>query len=140
MKVCNKCKISKDLSEFYTRRRRGKVIGYINPCKTCHSARCKTDWLNNKVDILRRHKEIRTDNKTKAVEFLGGKCADCAIKFPLCVYDFHHLGDKDFPVSSLLLSSWHTIEKELIKCVLLCANCHRLRHYTNNLFDGDDLS
>jgi hypothetical protein len=68
--------------------------------------------------------------KTALVTAMGGKCQKCSGVFPLCVYDFHHIGDKDESPSYLLAnSSIEVIAGELSRCVLLCANCHRLEHH-----------
>lgn len=70
--------------------------------------------------------------KSRMVQYLGGKCLDCGGVFHDMVYDFHHLdpSQKDFALSSARNNSWETIKPELDKCVLLCANCHRIRHVT----------
>ena len=68
----------------------------------------------------------------EAVEYLGGACHDCGGKFPLPVYDFHHLDptEKEHNLGNILRrKNFSEIEKELSKCVLLCANCHRIRHF-----------
>jgi hypothetical protein len=47
------------------------------------------------------------------------------------VFDFHHIDGKakDFGVSlDGLTRSWERVERELNKCVLVCANCHREIH------------
>lgn len=62
------------------------------------------------------------------MEYLGGMCQDCAGVFHPNVYNFHHLRDKGFVWNRLRLRTWKQIVEELNKCVLLCANCHRLRH------------
>lgn len=114
MKTCVRCKESKPLSDFYRKpRRAGEVLSY---CKQC---------LNHyTTDRFRRRKK-------QAVAYLGGQCADCGGVFPYYVYDFHHLDPtrKDFQFTSLRRRSWETITSELDKCVLLCANCHRVRHW-----------
>ncbi len=71
--------------------------------------------------------------KRKAVEYLGGKCLDCGIQTDfISVYDFHHenADDKDEGIAELMsrFKVWEKIQVELDKCVLLCANCHRIRH------------
>ena len=73
----------------------------------------------------------RKENKQRAVDYLGGKCLDCGQKYSLAVYDFHHLDptQKDIQVSWLMNWNWGVQQKELDKCVLLCSNCHRLRHH-----------
>lgn len=60
---------------------------------------------------------------------MGGKCFDCGLVSAPCVYDFHHENGSDKDASVSRLQTWEKIEKELQKCVMLCANCHRLRHH-----------
>ena len=95
------------------------------------------EWFqrNNKDPVWKESRnkqrtEKRRNNKRKAVEHMGSKCHDCGQSFPDCCYDFHHLDPteiNDVP-SKILFCSWKRIEEELAKCVMLCSNCHRIRH------------
>lgn len=79
--------------------------------------------------------ERRKRNKQKAVDYLGGKCLHCATAYENnSVYDFHHVDTttKEADPGSLLHYSWKRIVKELDKCILLCANCHRIEHNKEN--------
>ena len=73
---------------------------------------------------------VRNRNKLEAIKVLGGKCNDCNSQFPHYVYDFHHIdGDKKTATLNKLLNcSLETVLEEIKNCVLLCANCHRMRH------------
>jgi hypothetical protein len=70
--------------------------------------------------------------KQKSVEYLGGKCNRCGWSGHISGFDFHHLdpNEKDFNPSGLNLAnkSWEIAKKELDKCELLCALCHREKH------------
>lgn len=70
--------------------------------------------------------------KKMAVEYCGGKCQDCLTSFSYPgVYDFHHLDEniKEFSIGNNgYTKGWEKIKKELDKCILLCSNCHRIRH------------
>lgn len=124
--ACNKCKETKPVSEFYKR----KPKGFYSPCKLCQQIKAKYNWRNNKIVILKRHKEIRIKNKLRAIEYLGNTCSKCKCMFHHVVYDFHHPdNNKEVDIGSILLKTWENIKKELDKCVLLCANCHRIEHY-----------
>jgi hypothetical protein len=110
---CFKCKIDKNLKDFYFRKSRGN---YSTICKIC------SDNYNSIRQV---------DFKNKYLNLMGGKCIDCNKTFESCQYDFHHLRDKDHNWNTLKRQSEETIKKELEKCVLLCSNCHRERHHKN---------
>ena len=77
--------------------------------------------------VSRRRKEIRL----KAISNLGGKCKRCGYsKYPE-VLEFHHRDQtqKDFNISRKgHCRSLDRVRKEIEKCDLLCANCHRETH------------
>ena len=77
---------------------------------------------------------IRTNaKKLKMIIHMGGKCEDCglALEEKLPIADFHHLDPnlKEFNPSDTLTMVWDKCKVELDKCMLLCTNCHRIRHY-----------
>ena len=61
-------------------------------------------------------------------------CKDCGGTFPPRAMDFHHLDGDGFGqhsgFSMLLRKKGYKeiVLEEIKKCVLLCANCHRMRH------------
>jgi hypothetical protein len=68
--------------------------------------------------------------KDALISCFGGHCARCTQPFPRAAFDFHHAdADKDAHPSGLIASaSLNDIAEEVAKCVLLCANCHRIEH------------
>lgn len=60
------------------------------------------------------------------------KCSHCSENHP-AVLDFHHEDPsmKEFNISSMIKrrNSIETIESEIEKCIVLCANCHRKLHW-----------
>ena len=73
----------------------------------------------------------------KALQYKGCKCVKCSkdvtfLNMPL--FDFHHLDSKkkEAGVSSMLLLSDERFYEEVDKCIILCSNCHRMRHFLNN--------
>ncbi len=76
-------------------------------------------------------KKRRRRLREMAVEYKGGVCIGCGYSADLTALDFHHTDGKtkDFGLSQRgLTRSWDKIKKELDKCVLVCANCHREIH------------
>ena len=58
-------------------------------------------------------------------------CMDCGENNHI-VLDFDHLKDKKYNVSRMIHDgfSWAAIKKEIAKCEVVCAKCHRIRtHY-----------
>lgn len=116
-KDCSICRQTLPLSNFRIKKTQTGTLIYRSECIPCG---------NNGV------KRFRDNMKARAVAYLGGKCQDCKRVHPLAVYDFHHLdpSQKEASISRLLYKkvNWDTKKTELDKCVLLCANCHRIRH------------
>jgi len=81
----------------------------------------------NRILAAQRRRKLRE----RAIAYLGGECqnAKCRFKGGAAAYDFHHPDplEKDFTISKKM-TSWEKIKPELDKCVLVCANCHRLIH------------
>jgi hypothetical protein len=117
-KICPKCETIKPLTEFYKRSNRGDYNGY---CK-----KCSNSYHTNRI------KEV----KLKMINYKGDQCVDCGLKVEnshYCVFDFHHLDpiEKDSNFDKIKYQKWEVIKEELDKCVLLCSNCHRMRHAQN---------
>ncbi|MBW4618770.1 MAG: HNH endonuclease [Cyanosarcina radialis HA8281-LM2] len=72
--------------------------------------------------------------KQAAVKYLGGKCQRCGWSGSLPAYEFHHIDPsrKKFTIGNVSHRKWELIVKELDKCELLCANCHRIEHSDHN--------
>lgn len=69
--------------------------------------------------------------KELLVEYKGGKCENCGYVGHASVFDFHHIdpNEKDFSISARgHTRSLERNKEEVDKCMLLCANCHRLKH------------
>jgi hypothetical protein len=77
--------------------------------------------------VSKRRKHL----KYLVVQEAGGKCQICGYKRYTGALEFHHLNnsEKRFELSVRdLTKSWTEIIKEVHKCLLLCANCHREIH------------
>jgi hypothetical protein len=123
-KTCSKCRVTKPLSEFYQSTR--YKSGYVSPCKECA---CEIV----KVGQRKRRREFRDVVLTHKSNI---PCPDCKQSYPSCVMDFDHRpGEtKAFEISQMLGKvSMETLEAEIAKCDIVCANCHRIRTHRRKL-------
>ena len=112
--MCRRCDTIKEAKDFYKRRKGTDLSPY---CKTCTK--------NQTVERQRRLKQ-------EAVNYLGGKCQRCGYDKCQAAFDFHHRdpSEKEFALAQFKLTAFNEkIKKELDKCDLLCANCHRELHW-----------
>lgn len=134
-KICSKCKQEKPIECFSLK---NKQTGVRNSwCKDCRNKydreKYKTD-NNKKSQIKNRRKLNRLRNKEYINNYKASHgCAICGDK-RFYVLDFHHQDDnKEHCISLMLDYSLDSIKKEIDKCTILCANCHREEHYKNSL-------
>lgn len=123
-KQCNNCMHSLPILEFSVVKNRK---GELRPSQYCKKCKCLQASLKKR------------DLKRKCIEYKGGKCVSCGlVSEHTTIYDFHHKdpSQKDFSVSHYtdkkskggILDD--ILKAELDKCLLLCANCHRIEHDT----------
>lgn len=131
---CSLCKKIKPHTEFYkckTYKHRKECSYY---CKECSKSKGKLQYDNNpnRIQINKRTKEKNRAKKKKLVELFGNVCYDCKQSFPEFCYDFHHLDmtTKEHNPSYFIKMSEKRAMEELTKCVMLCSNCHRIRHFS----------
>ena len=132
-KVCTKCNEERPLDCFHKNKSNPDGLSYH--CKACTYLRSSEWHTKNKQKRNKQLSERSRQRKREAVEAFGNKCHDCGKGFPDCCFDFHHLDSdsKDLNPSAVLRLSKERRETELEKCVLLCANCHRIRHHDNTI-------
>jgi len=132
IKLCNVCFKDKPYKDFHPNK--SCTFGVTGTCRECNYLRISQWYKDNRAKRQLSANQRNRDNKAKAVEYLGGSCSDCFGVFPNCVYDFHHVdGTKEKNPSAALAGSFDKAVEELDKCVLLCANCHRIRHFGGEL-------
>ena len=91
--------------------------------KACYN--CIPEGKNNDAALIRRLV------KDKIVRLKGGQCACCKQYYPNAVYDLHHTdpNQKDFNLGNKESTvKLDVCLKEAAKCILVCANCHRMIH------------
>jgi hypothetical protein len=87
-------------------------------------------YKENKEYYKQKNKRQRTKLRKLLCDAKKAPCADCGVSYPSRVMDFHHISDdKEYNVANLIQNgSSQKLLAEIAKCVLICANCHRLRH------------
>lgn len=88
---------------------------------------------------VKKHALLNLEKKKERVrELKSGPCADCDVSYPYYVMDFDHVrGEKYGAVGTMLATGYAmaTVEAEIAKCDLVCANCHRVRTFTREAQD-----
>lgn len=89
-------------------------------------------YLKNKEKVKAKSKLNRAIGKARWDTFKSSlKCTKCGFSHPAAL-DFHHVdpSEKENLVSKLVSNgSFAAAMEEVQKCVVLCANCHRIHHY-----------
>lgn len=90
-------------------------------------------YLANKQKYLERNSKYRASIQA-FVKGLKEKdpCIDCGVRYPYYVMDFDHVNQDD-KLNNINYLSWTgrigALKKEIGKCEIVCANCHRARSH-----------
>jgi len=132
MKICTCCGKLKPDSEFHWRNKAlGKKRGY---CRECQSDKPRMWYEENSEQVGQNVRELRQDSKRAAREYVQDYLSthpfvDCGESNPV-VLEFDHVrGRKKMSISRLVSDGYSisALDTELSKCVVRCANCHRIK-------------
>lgn len=104
------------------------------PCKTCGTTDPSQFYETQASLYCKTHHKERYFQKGRQrlliAKLQRGACADCRLAVTdlnHTVFDFDHLRDKKYQMSKMTSCSNESFESELVKCELVCSNCHRIR-------------
>lgn len=127
---CTKCNVPKSIDQFARRYNKRRAS-----CKQCHNDYLRNiHYVKNKEayyarSARRRKKMVKIVKKTIFEYLSSHSCVDCGESNPL-VLEFDHVrGKKHADVASISRGdhSMVTVFREIEKCDVRCANCHRIR-------------
>ena len=128
MKLCSKCGTEKPLTEF-NKKSKSKA-GLQAQCRSCNKVWYETNKAVHLQNVAERSKKIIATNRLAMIEYLEEHpCIICG-EDDIRVLEFDHRdpSTKHHCVSLLANNGgyvWATVLKEIQKCDVLCANCHR---------------
>lgn len=132
MKRCSKCKEEKNLSEFV--KRKASKDGMNHHCRKCSRAYINQHYQNNKKYYNDKRRQYQKDIRVWYQEYKKTLvCNECGFNHPAAL-DFHHKDDnKEQNISQMQSSgSKRKIMEEIKKCIVFCANCHRIHHFNES--------
>ncbi len=112
------------------RAKHGNIVGTERTCRECKRKYVYLIEKGHQANLCNScEQSLRRRRFTKmAIEHKGGRCVLCGFTGDHRAFDFHHRNptEKDYNLSARIgRYSWEKLKKELDKCDLLCANCHR---------------
>ncbi len=129
MKKCCCCKETKDLKDF--NKNRSRKDGFNSICRICSNKRSKKYYQDNLLHhrkvVRSRVKRVTKENQIKINQLKSSGCTICFEPNIECL-DLHHLPHyTKLGNISVLVSCyyWSKVVKEIAKCIVVCANCHR---------------
>jgi 5-methylcytosine-specific restriction endonuclease McrA len=130
-KTCSRCGEEKTTDDFC--RNRTKPDGLNAWCRECNRKRSRQYYAENqqrhvRVTVARRKAQSALARRWVIQYLLTHPCVDCG-ESDIVVLEFDHLADKKKEVSVMINAGYSVkaIQREIEKCEVVCANCHRKR-------------
>ena len=130
MKLCPKCQTEKPLEDFNLRFQ-GKYSRQ-SYCRDCQREVEHTYYRRSeerRQNVRDRVERNRIACQKFVAEYLKSHpCVDCGESNSV-VLEFDHINEKSFNLSDAIRQGYSlvTIQKEIEKCEVRCANCHRMK-------------
>jgi hypothetical protein len=123
--------------DFAFGKNRARADGLQSYCRDCRRKYVRDHYLRNAMryreSASSRNKLRRGEVRRLIREAKDRPCSDCGDRFPYFVLDFDHRPgtEKLFNIGrdALARCSIDALRREIAKCDVVCANCHRARTY-----------
>jgi len=127
---CSRCRRTLPTERFA---RKGKDGAARQPwCRDCKAEYQRAWYQRNRerhirnVRLLKQRQEVV--NRRIIQQAKDVPCGDCGCRYPPWVMDFDHVrGRKAGNVGEMLSAGTPALQREIAKCEVVCANCHRQR-------------
>lgn len=117
MKQCRYCKKSYPETDF--------GVAKTTPTKTYRRQKCRFCYRKTKNTLKASRRGLIEKHKEKH------GCVRCKVRDPR-VLEFHHVDtkQKEFNIADYYYSQYSLVrlKREIAKCIVICANCHRILH------------
>lgn len=137
MKTCTICGASKTEEDFFYR---NKNAGKLHSqCKNCYVQKRRQIWKDHyhkygstyRERAVERNRKLKVRLRNQMLEYLSDKaCVKCGVS-DVRVLEFDHIDSaaKSFGIARGItnLLSWEKLHAEIVKCQILCANCHKIK-------------
>lgn len=156
-KLCYKCGKTKPITEFHKDKSKQDGLNYL--CKECTkeyfqlpkvqerikkyrqtyhqnnkekiAKRSKT-WHNNNQEWRKQYSKTRYMSQKQLINSVKRYCLICGFRDkPSLVFHHRDPKEKSFTIGTTLSTKLERLQKEIAKCVVLCANCHHKFHHYN---------
>lgn len=123
MKTCPVCKKEKEIYNFHKlTKSKNKAQSY---CMECKKQVDKIRYQKNPKYFRYMYKIVEQRNLKYIWDHISKRfCVDCG-ENDIAVLDFDHIKGKRHNINAMRSHSIKTIDEEINKCVVRCANCHR---------------
>ena len=128
MKICTKCGLPKDDTQ-YSWSIRG--VKKHSSCNQCRAKERSVYYQKHKPDELQYKAERQIEKRQEARKFvisylLAHPCVDCGISDPLVLTFDHVRGTKKMDISQMVNQGYsiEALKEEIEKCEVRCGNCH----------------
>ena len=139
----------KEHNKRYYQNNKEKITEYFKRYRQNHreqlNEKGRQDYINNREKRLKQIRIYQKNNSGKCKVWtkkhydkrrqfidnykLSKRCSICGYNKCAAALEFHHINrNKEFTIAHLVEYKLEIIKKEMGKCIILCANCHRELH------------
>src|ERR1043165_3544980 len=133
LKPCTQCATTKSITDFnFKRRADGLRHSY---CKDCGKKITQSHYRRRKRLYLDRNIRAYAERRNIVITAKSRPCADCGVQYPYYVMDLDHREGviKEFSLHAVNGVTKKAILREIAKCDVVCANCHRERTHQRRI-------